>query len=62
MPRQPLRPPGDGEAQVLGSGADLKCWHLQGQAYPRCHFFSTFFANKLYKDTGYNYDQVRFFE
>ena len=25
---------------------------------PRCHFFSTFFANKLYKDAGYNYDQV----
>jgi hypothetical protein len=26
---------------------------------PRCHFFSTFFANKLYKDTGYSYDQAR---
>lgn len=27
---------------------------------PRCHFFSTFFANKLYKDAGaYNYDLVR---
>ncbi|KAL4421737.1 hypothetical protein ABPG77_002353 [Micractinium sp. CCAP 211/92] len=27
---------------------------------PRCHFFSTFFANKLYKDAGeYNYNEVR---
>lgn len=32
----------------------------QGVGGPRCHFFSTFFANKLYKDTGYNYDQARF--
>jgi len=31
---------------------------LQGVGGPRCHFFSTFFTNKLYKDTGYNYDQV----
>lgn len=31
---------------------------LQGKG-PRCHFFSTFFANKLYKDGGYSYDQVR---
>lgn len=30
----------------------------QGVGGPRCHFFSTFFANKLYKDTGYNYDQA----
>jgi hypothetical protein len=32
--------------------------HVQGKG-PRCHFFSTFFANKLYKDGGYSYDQVR---
>ncbi|GAB4818844.1 hypothetical protein N2152v2_005890 [Parachlorella kessleri] len=25
---------------------------------PKCHFFSTFFLNKLYKDTGYNYNNV----
>jgi hypothetical protein len=26
---------------------------------PRCHFFSTFFLNKLYQDTGtYNYANV----
>ena len=25
---------------------------------PACHFFSTFFANKLYKDTGYDYSLV----
>lgn len=31
----------------------------RGVGGPRCHFFSTFFANKLYKDTGYNYDQVK---
>ena len=30
---------------------------MQGKA-PKCHFFSSFFANKLYKDTGYGYDQV----
>lgn len=26
---------------------------------PKCHFFSTFFANKLYKDTGYSYSNVQ---
>ncbi|PRW61285.1 Sorting and assembly machinery component 50 [Chlorella sorokiniana] len=31
----------------------------RGVKGPRCHFFSTFFANKLYKDTGYDYSQVR---
>ena len=31
--------------------------HLQGKG-PKCHFFNSFFANKLYKDTGYSYDQV----
>ena len=33
------------------------CRAVQGKG-PRCHFFSTFFANKLYKDGGYNYEQV----
>ena len=31
-------------------------WRLQDA--PKCHFFSTFFANKLYKDTGYSYKEV----
>jgi Ulp1 family protease len=31
----------------------------RGVKGPRCHFFSTFFANKLYKDTGYDYSQAR---
>jgi Ulp1 family protease len=26
---------------------------------PRCHFFHSFFANNLYKDTGYKYGQVQ---
>lgn len=30
----------------------------QGVGGPRCHFFNTFFANKLYKDTGYNYGEA----
>lgn len=31
-----------------------------GHKYPKCHFFSTFFLNKLYKDKGvYKYDEVR---
>lgn len=30
---------------------------LQGLG-PKCHFFSTFFINKLYKDTGYCYKDV----
>ena len=61
MPRQPLRPPGV-KLNCLEAGLISNVGHLQDQAHPRCHFFSTFFANKLYKDTGYNYDQVRFFE
>jgi hypothetical protein len=32
---------------------------LPGKPYPRCHFFSTFFLNKLYKDEKrYNYKNV----
>jgi hypothetical protein len=30
------------------------------QPPPRCHYFSSFFLNKLYRDSGeYNYQQVR---
>jgi hypothetical protein len=25
----------------------------------RCHFFNTFFLNKLYRDSGYKYSEVR---
>ncbi len=29
------------------------------RGYPRCHFFSSFFLNKLYRDSGvYNYKNV----
>lgn len=31
----------------------------QGTPFPKTHFFSTFFCNKLYKDGGYNYAAVR---
>jgi hypothetical protein len=30
---------------------------LQGRFF-KCHFFSSFFLNKLYKDNGYNYKDV----
>ncbi|KAL6776829.1 SENP1 [Auxenochlorella protothecoides x Auxenochlorella symbiontica] len=29
------------------------------KSWPKTHFFSTFFCNKLYKDGGYSYAQVR---
>lgn len=35
-----------------------RCSPPQGAGGPRCHFFSTFFANKLYKDGGYDYNAV----
>lgn len=28
------------------------------KSWPKTHFFSTFFCNKLYKDGGYSYAQV----
>jgi hypothetical protein len=38
---------------------DTALRHVAGKAYPRCHFFSTFFLNKLYKDEhSYNYKNV----
>ena len=32
---------------------------FQGASGPSCHFFGTFFASKLYQDTGYNYKEVK---
>ena len=29
------------------------------QGGPRCHFSPTYFANKLYKDAGYSFENVR---
>ena len=46
-------------AVAAAAGLSLRhCCAVQGKG-PRCHFFSTFFANKLYKDGGYNYEQVQ---
>ncbi|WIA13881.1 hypothetical protein OEZ85_002453 [Tetradesmus obliquus] len=39
---------------------DTALRQLPGSPHPRCHFFSTFFLNKLYKDEKkYNYKNVR---
>lgn len=37
-----------------------KRWREAGAAAPTCHYFSSFFLNKMFKDSGkYNYNEVR---
>jgi hypothetical protein len=48
---------------AVGAAAAAACSSSNGgsgrQGPPRCHFFSTFFLNKLFQDTGqYNYANV----
>ena len=55
LPQLLLRRQGSPNPQTLPT---LNPDHAQGEG-PRCHFFSSFFANKLYKDGGYSYADVR---